>query len=335
LKTLCRKLFNEVGRSGEVLNQCVFGKAEAKFSRTPETLWRIYTCIQSPKGEGGASPDGGDKGSGGAESLKKRLLPVPAFFQVSFYTNCFLFVLCFILIFILLAGLGMASPHTPARGSVAFIADRVFIIISVAFFYVLLFFAMHSGFSSVWLAHELEKSSGWPADALKSLRPPAGNRATDPISPDEDAFGHWLNARFIAAVTEPVQNIIFYPFPVLALFILSRTQIFDRFTIPPILLTVFLISFALVVLAALRLRTTSEKIRQKTLAALGDQILAAKLKGFQDLAGQLGALRDQVLELKSGAFLPFSQQPLVRAILTIVGSYSGLALLEYASVVNF
>jgi len=49
----------------------------------------------------------------------------------------------------------------------------------------------------------------------------------------------------------------------------------------------------------------------------------------EETVKQLEALLDYLKNLRRGAFAHFSQQPLVHALLTLVGSYSGIALLEY------
>lgn len=43
---------------------------------------------------------------------------------------------------------------------------------------------------------------------------------------------------------------------------------------------------------------------------------------------------EEILATRDGAFRPFSQQPVVQALLTLVSSVSGLALLEYSSMAN-
>jgi len=43
----------------------------------------------------------------------------------------------------------------------------------------------------------------------------------------------------------------------------------------------------------------------------------------------------RVEELRDGAFSPFSQQPLVRAMLLPLGSFGGTALLEYLILPSF
>ena len=47
------------------------------------------------------------------------------------------------------------------------------------------------------------------------------------------------------------------------------------------------------------------------------------------LAGQLELLSRRIEELREGAFSPFSQQPVVRAMLLPLGSLGGTALLSY------
>ena len=63
-------------------------------------------------------------------------------------------------------------------------------------------------------------------------------------------------------------------------------------------------------------------------------VMDARMAGSQELAAQLQAMLDYLKSLATGAFLPFSQQPLVRAALTLLGSYSGITLLEYARMAN-
>jgi hypothetical protein len=41
-----------------------------------------------------------------------------------------------------------------------------------------------------------------------------------------------------------------------------------------------------------------------------------------------------VVANRDGAFRPFSQQPVVQALLTLASSISGLALLQYSSMAN-
>jgi hypothetical protein len=63
----------------------------------------------------------------------------------------------------------------------------------------------------------------------------------------------------------------------------------------------------------------------RTLKPGGRIIVAARNDGS---AGQLEMLFRQIDDLRDGAFSPFSQQPLVRAMLLPLGSFGGTALIE-------
>jgi hypothetical protein len=58
-------------------------------------------------------------------------------------------------------------------------------------------------------------------------------------------------------------------------------------------------------------------------------VAAKKLDDGGRRAGQLETLLRRVDELRDGAFSPFSQQPLVRAMLLPLGTLGGTALIEY------
>jgi hypothetical protein len=75
-------------------------------------------------------------------------------------------------------------------------------------------------------------------------------------------------------------------------------------------------------------------LRRRADRSLADLTLSASLEGRDALAAQLKAMLEHLRSLRIGAFAPFSQHPLVQAGLTVAGSYSGIALLEYARLAN-
>jgi hypothetical protein len=152
---------------------------------------------------------------------------------------------------------------------------------------------------------------------------------------DQSIPEYWTGTHLVASATEPVQRIIFYPFPVLALLIVSRSPLFDGWYIPPVLYICFLTAIVLVVLAAIRLRRTAESMRAEDLLILNTQLMDAQAGNEEGVAKQITSMLSQLRELRTGAFAPFSQQPLVKALLTILGSASGITLLEYATQLNF
>jgi hypothetical protein len=295
------------------------GKQKVHPRRSCEDLWRIYT----------------------REAEEHEAVPLLVRLPPSILIVLYLSTIACVGLF--LKALGMDLPQTPARGSVALWTDKVLILFVVLATQSLLFFAIYHGYRAAWLALELtkgEECEGWQADTFKTLQfhprtESAGSNNNQDRKRAFSCFGHWLNVSFIATVTEPVQSVIFYPFPVLALLILARSSIFDRWGIPTFLLALFLIFILIVVLEALRLRTACEKVRRQTVKFLTTSMMEAHAKGEKEFGDYIEMLLSQVRDLKIGAFAPFNQQPLVKAVLTLVGSYSGLRLLEYASMANF
>ena len=336
VKAFAGKIKQDLSALWGVILQSISVRPSPHFQRTPKVLWRIYTCIPMDRAEAenlSASPK---KETSISETLMEVGSPVPTFLQAPCFINGILFIFVFILIGVSLKHLGVPMPHAPARGELAFSIRFGVMVFSVILFQWLLFFAMHKGARAIWLAKELQGYLSWPKNAVESLWSSSGfQKELELKDIDEKALGRWLNVRFIAEVTKPVQRIIFYPFAVLGLFIIARTSIFDRFVLPPFLVAIFLISIALVVIVALRLRTNSERVRWKAMETLDEHIMGAKMNGMKDLADRLTAMRDQVAGLKTGVFAPFTQQPLVKAAFTIVGSISGVKLLDYANLASF
>jgi hypothetical protein len=124
-------------------------------------------------------------------------------------------------------------------------------------------------------------------------------------------------------------NLIYYPFVVIALLIVSRSTVFANYAQSlPILITQA-ISLLIAFGSALWLRWAAEAVRETAKWKLMAGIVHAK--GLDDggrTVGQLETLLTRVDGLGEGAFSPFSQQPVIRALLLPLGSYSSMKLLE-------
>jgi hypothetical protein len=244
-----------------------------------------------------------------------------------------LFILLFFGLAVSLILLLGEAPNTPTRGGVEWVLNFLVLFLAVVSFLLLLYRATVESFRAVWLARRLMEHDGWPA-RLRARFMPVGEPRPGLIKPVFDAVDRRLDAELIARVTQPVQRLIFYPFIVLALLMFSRSELLDAWNLPAMLLVLFVIYIALLVLAAWRLRVTAEELRQRADRSLDDLIAATGIRGDEALTKQLRAMREHLRGLRIGAFAPFSQQPLVHAALTVIGSSSGIALLEIARTAN-
>lgn len=229
---------------------------------------------------------------------------------------------------LLIAGLSMLlfpgpSPNLPARGDLAFYAHWAVLIAAVTGFWTLLFFALDQTLRANCLARLHSGQTIWPEENYKKFWPDEGKA-------EQKIFTDWLDARLIAHATEPIQRIVFYPFLVLALLILARSSLFDNWDMPFLLYVMFGVPILLMIGAAWPLRDRAEKVRATALRWLHVRLMEERAKGREPSVKQIESMIEQVKNLRTGAFAPFSERPLFKGVLTLVGTLSGVALMDYA-----
>jgi hypothetical protein len=139
---------------------------------------------------------------------------------------------------------------------------------------------------------------------------------------------------FITRRTRVVAKLIYFPFIVISLLVLSRSTFFDNWTMPIGLIIVLGSSVLIVSGCAVLLRNSAEDARRKVLKLLDDDLI--RLKGDEGRTGQqIEAMIAQVRALNEGAFAPFSQQPVFRALLLPLSTFGGSALLDYFTAASF
>jgi hypothetical protein len=214
----------------------------------------------------------------------------------------------------------------PTRGNLSFSAYYLiatFLFLATLF---LIFFFVADATLLCWSAiksFRVEKGI-WPAVTMQEF----SRRLALP----EDVLDHWLGLLFVSKRTECITGLIYYPFLILALLVVSRNRTFANFSPSLAMVAVTGISVLILIGCAVALHWSAETSRTQARAQLNDEIVKAmSLKDEGRRANQLQMMLRRVDELREGAFSPFSQQPLVRAILLPLGGLGGSTLLEYLS----
>jgi len=140
----------------------------------------------------------------------------------------------------------------------------------------------------------------------------------------------WLDLRLIGWRTGWVASLIWYPSLVIAAMAAAALTVEYGdfgFASNPIALV---ISAGFVMSAAIMLRRVAESWRSDVLLKLEDARLSALDPAADRKAGaaQLERLSERVSSLRDGAFAPYSQQPLVRAVLVPAVTYGATAGLQ-------
>jgi hypothetical protein len=221
------------------------------------------------------------------------------------------------------------TPPVPARGSASWWSYvTVTALLGVATL-ILIAFVADTTLLTWRVVKAFRTETGiWPARTLQEF--------SDRLALPAPVLDDWIDLVFVSKRTKCITTLIYFPFVILALLVVSRSRLFaDYGPNIPDLITVTL-GVLIVLGCALALRMSAEASRAKARRRLADQlIIARKAQDGGPLAAQLEMLLKRVEELHDGAFSPLSQQPLVRAMLLPLGSLGGTALLEYLLLPGF
>ena len=152
----------------------------------------------------------------------------------------------------------------------------------------------------------------WPTAALQ--------KECDALGLDQERARLWLDLRLIGRRTDGVASLVWYPSFVIAASTLALLTIQFRefqFANNPIALVAGAI---FVIASAIALRGAAEQVRRSTRHRLEDDRLREQKTGGGS-AAQVESLLERVDALREGAFAPYSEQPIVRAVLVPAATY--------------
>jgi hypothetical protein len=140
-----------------------------------------------------------------------------------------------------------------------------------------------------------------------------------------DILDPWIDIRFIALRTQAIGPLIYFPFVLLGLMVVARWSVFDDWDIPIALAIVFMLAFAIACVNAFLMQRAASRARALALERLQGLQLQSKgqAPGAYPIPAHLDAIAESVRSLRKGAFVPFTEQPLVRAALIPFGSAAG------------
>jgi hypothetical protein len=139
----------------------------------------------------------------------------------------------------------------------------------------------------------------------------------------------WIDARLLAEHTAAIGRLIVFPFILVALLVVARSQLFDNWYIGGAVLVGLVIYVLWSISMAALLNYDAEQARKKALGGMEADLRWLKgATGFDKFRSVYPDLIDQVRKLREGAFAPFFEQSLVRAILVPLGGAGGVQLID-------
>lgn len=149
--------------------------------------------------------------------------------------------------------------------------------------------------------------------------------------PDRNSLlDDWIDARLLAEHTAAIGRLIVFPFILVTLLVVARSQLFDNWYIGGAVLAGLVVYVLWAIAMAAVLNLDAEQARQKVLRGMEADLRWLKGAGsdFKELAEIFPDLIEQVRKMREGAFAPFFEQSLVQAILVPLGGAGGIQLIE-------
>jgi hypothetical protein len=212
----------------------------------------------------------------------------------------------------------------PFRGPTSLKAYEVSLAMAVVAFIVLLFWVVDATSAAVWFIRQIR-------NGFRGGREKAEARTAQRFGVTVEDSREWIGVEVVAQLTEIVNKFIYYPIVVIILLGISRLSYFDRYDMPPGLLMVILLGLGFSISCAIRLRGKAEQFRKDVLKRLWEKQvrLAGEGNESKGLSKKIDLMIDHIKSIRSGAFVPFIEQPWVRATLIFITSGGGLTVLQY------
>ncbi|MBU0910834.1 MAG: hypothetical protein KJ717_14795, partial [Proteobacteria bacterium] len=221
------------------------------------------------------------------------------------------------------------KPVTPVRGPMSWGADKIALLLSVVFFIVLNFYVFDVTRAFRRFIALAGKLPQWPPGSVRRFC------AKDDIQENE-ALKEWMLIRLIAIRTDTLGKLIFYPFIIWLILFVARINYFDNWHLPIGLAIIITLGALYAWSSAFVLRRSAERARAAALHRLTRQLagtLADKAED-QSLVRQIEFALGEVRSCRQGTFAPFSQHPVLQALLIPFGGVGGLYLFDLLAKLN-
>ena len=215
--------------------------------------------------------------------------------------------------------------NPPIRGEVTYCLYVAGIFLAIFCFFVLTYFIVDEARRCGRMVRDLLSKKRWRGDS--SLNEYVGaRRAGIPVhDATRAALQRWRGVQYLAEKTENLEKIVYYPFAVLFLLILSHSPFIDNWRIVPSVAVVLATGIVVNVAGILLLRTYMGELRDATVSSLRAVRVDAQStqhQALQTIIAEVGGER-------RGAFRPLGKDAILKAPLIPLGGYASLYLIEY------
>lgn len=165
----------------------------------------------------------------------------------------------------------------------------------------------------------------WPTQLL--------DREADETGLPRPYLDYYLDFQLIVAVTHRIQWLIYLPFISILFLVIARSDLFDAMDFPLTLILIVIVALLYTLYTARLLSKSATAMRSKVLTHYEQVLLRLAQPRTQAQshisAEQIKRLIEQIRNTREGAFVPFTQQPALQALLLPFGGFGGAQLIDY------
>jgi len=221
------------------------------------------------------------------------------------------------------------SPNIPFRGHEAFEVDVGITILAYLAFFILFGFVLDSVSHFGNLIRKLIRvDTLWPlmADRQKGVSDMAHQLTCG-------TKREWREIQLIAVGSEVISRTVYYPIYIILLLLAAQSDYFDNWDMPYTLMLIATLNVGIVLWSAISLRRFALLARRVSLDKLrhvyAQALDIAEADMREHVLDKVAFYREEIENIKQGAFLPISEQPWLRALTLMTGGGSSILLLQY------
>ena len=225
------------------------------------------------------------------------------------------------------------APNNPARGAAAMGVEKI-LRLALVFVFLFLLFSVNDAIrlcrNLVQALTEIRETMDWPEGAVKRYGTSLGLPEDMAAEARNAILDAWIDTRFVVQITADVGPLLYFPFALLGLMIAARWNVTDHWDLAPGLVVVLAVSFVAACINAIEMQRAASRARKAALQRLNAVLLRSGGGADKDYPSTqyVQSLIRSVETLREGAFVPFVEQPLVRAALIPFSSAGGLYLVD-------
>jgi hypothetical protein len=221
-------------------------------------------------------------------------------------------------------------PESPTRGGFSVACDRVLLLATSVSMVYLLFWVVDETQSCLRFVSRLgdDHPSLWPERAFEkitSIRKSGGSQA----GAERKAASAYIEVEFIGQLTAEAVPLIILPFVVLTMLIFASWTFFANWHMSRTVFAFYGEDAAICALCAVLLKNAATKAKLRAVRNIGLNAANARAADSSGFADSLQALQSDMEANEAGAFMPWHQQPFVRAILLPFGGTGVLQAVEF------